>query len=70
MSKTRSSKKRTRRALLRAELLRQLKEKDEEIARLNKDNRLLKMLADNLDRGLKKYRAKPFVEDRGKLYSY
>src|SRR5688500_7764607 len=34
----------------RAELLKQLKEKDEEIAKLNQDNRLLKMLADNLDK--------------------
>jgi len=51
----------------RAEMLKQLMEKDEEIAKLNQDNRLLKMLADNLDKELKKYRAKPFVEDRGKF---
>lgn len=46
----------------RAELQRQLREKDEEIARLNQDNRLMKMLSENLDRELKKYRAKPFSE--------
>lgn len=45
----------------RVQLLEQLKEKDEEISRLQQDNRLLKMLADNLDRELKHYRAKPFV---------
>jgi hypothetical protein len=49
----------------RAELLKQLKEKDEEITRLQHDNRLLKMLADNLDKELKKYRARPFSEDKG-----
>jgi hypothetical protein len=51
----------------RAELLLQLKEKDEEISKLKQDNRLLKMLADNLDKELKKYRAKPFSEDKGKF---
>jgi hypothetical protein len=49
----------------RAELLKQLKEKDDGITKLNQDNRLLKMLADNLDKELKKYRAKPFSEDKG-----
>ena len=51
----------------RAELLKQLNERDEEITKLKQDNRLLKMLADNLDKELKKYRAKPFVEDKGKF---
>jgi uncharacterized protein YjiS (DUF1127 family) len=51
----------------RAELLKQLKEKDDEIVKLKQDNRLLKMLADNLDKELKKYRAKPFAEDKGKF---
>jgi hypothetical protein len=49
----------------RAELLNQLKEKDEEIVSLQHDNRLLKMLADNLDKEMKKYRARPFSEDKG-----
>lgn len=48
----------------RAELLKQLKEKDEEIAKLKKDNRLLNMLAENQEKELKKYRAQPFVDDK------
>lgn len=48
----------------RAELLKQLKEKDEQIAKLTQDNRLLKMLADNLDKELKRYRAQPFLDDQ------
>lgn len=47
----------------RAELLKQLKEKDEQIAKLANENRLLKMLADNLDKELKHYRAQPFLSD-------
>jgi hypothetical protein len=47
----------------RTVLLKQLKEKDEEIAKLKKDNRLLKMLADNLDKELKKHRARPFSDE-------
>jgi hypothetical protein len=47
-----------------ANLLKQLNEKDEQIAKLTQDNRLLKMLADNLDRGLKHYRAQPFLDDK------
>lgn len=46
----------------RAELLKQLKEKDEEIAKLKNDNRLLKMLTENLDKELKHYRAEPFLD--------
>lgn len=51
----------------RAELLAQLKEKDEQIAKLTQDNRLLKMLADNLDKELKHYRAQPFLADDKKF---
>jgi len=51
----------------RSELLQQLKDRDEEIARLRQDNRLLKMLADNLDRELKKHRARPFSQDNVKF---
>lgn len=47
----------------RAELVKQLRDKDEEIARLKQDNRLLKMLADNLDGELKHYRTRPFLEE-------
>jgi hypothetical protein len=46
----------------RAELLKQLREKDEEIAKLKNDNRLLKMLTENLDKELKRYRAEPFLD--------
>jgi len=51
----------------RAELLRQLKERDEEIARLKQENRLLKMLSENLDKELKRYRAKPFSEGKARF---
>jgi len=47
----------------RAEMIKQLKEKDEEIEKLQQENRLVKMLADNLDRELKHYRARPFLEE-------
>ncbi len=47
----------------RVELLDLLQEKDEEIASLKNENRLLKMLADNLDRELKRYRAQPFLDE-------
>lgn len=51
----------------RADLLKQMQEKDDEIAKLKQDNRLLKMLADNLDKEMKKYRARPFAEDTGRF---
>ncbi len=47
----------------RVDLLKQLKEKDEEIAKLKQDNRLLKMLTDNLDKELKRYRVEPFLSE-------
>ncbi|HVX02040.1 MAG TPA: hypothetical protein VHA09_02700 [Nitrososphaera sp.] len=47
----------------RADLLKQLKEKEEQITKLAQDNRLLKMLAENLDKELKRYRAQPFLQD-------
>lgn len=47
----------------RAELVKQLRDKDEEIVKLKQDNRLLKMLADNLDKELKRYRAEPFLTE-------
>jgi hypothetical protein len=45
----------------RAEL--QLKEKDEQIAKLTKDNRRLETLADKLDNDLRHYRAQPFLSE-------
>ncbi len=47
----------------RAELIKQLREKDEEITKLKQENRMLKMLTENLDKELKRYRAKPFLEE-------
>ena len=46
----------------RVELIRQLKEKDEEISRLTEESRLMKQLANRLDKELKRYRMQPFVE--------
>ena len=48
----------------RAELLKQLKEKDEEIAKLRKQIRMYEMLSENQEKELKRYRAKPFIEDK------
>jgi hypothetical protein len=49
----------------RVELLKQLKEKDEEIAKLRRENKLLDMLSRNQERELKALRAKPFSDDKG-----
>jgi predicted transcriptional regulator len=49
--------------LSRLELIKKLNAADEELKQLQKDNRLLKKLVDNLDNELKRYRAKPFLED-------
>ena len=48
----------------RAELVKQLKEAEGEISKLKQDNKLLKMLSENLDRELKRYRAKPFSDEK------
>ncbi len=47
----------------RAELLNQQKEKDGEIARLRKESRLMKQLAERLDNELRRYRIQPFAEE-------
>jgi hypothetical protein len=49
--------------LSRAELIKRLKEAEEEIKRLRSENNLLKKLVENLDSELKRYRAKPFAEE-------
>lgn len=49
--------------LNRLELIKKLSDVEEELKQLRKDNRLLKKLVDNLDTELKRYRAKPFLED-------
>ena len=46
----------------RAELLKQLSAKEEEISKLQQDNRLLKLLSENLVKELRKLRARPFGE--------
>ena len=49
--------------LSRLELVRRLRRAEEELKRLRKENRMLRMLVENLDRELKHYRAKPFLEE-------
>lgn len=49
--------------LNRLELIKKLSTTEEELKQLRKDNRLLKKLVDNLDTEMKRYRAKPFLED-------
>jgi hypothetical protein len=49
--------------LNRLELIKKLSTAEEELKQQRKDNRLLKQLVDNLDTELKRYRAKPFLED-------
>lgn len=49
--------------LNRLELIKKLGTTEEELKQLRKDNRLLKKLVDNLDTEMKRYRAKPFLED-------
>ena len=47
----------------RAKMIKQLKEKDDEIAKLREDNRLLKTLSQKLDVELRRYRAQPILEE-------
>ena len=49
--------------LSRAELAKRLREAEEELKKLQNENRLLKKLAENLDNELKRYRAQPFLEE-------
>ncbi len=49
--------------LSRLELVRRLRKAEEELKKLREENRMLKMLVENLDRELKHYRAKPFLEE-------
>jgi len=49
--------------LSRVELIKKLRDADDELKKLRNDNRLLKKLAENLDNELKRYRAKPFIEE-------
>jgi hypothetical protein len=49
--------------LNRLDLIKKLSKTEEQLKHLKKDNRLLKKLVDNLDTELKRYRAKPFLEE-------
>jgi translation initiation factor 2B subunit (eIF-2B alpha/beta/delta family) len=49
--------------LSRAELIKRLRDAEEELKKLRNENRLLKKLAENLDNELRHYRAQPFLEE-------
>ncbi|MDV3278370.1 MAG: hypothetical protein LYZ69_07910 [Nitrososphaerales archaeon] len=47
----------------RSELVRELKQRDEEVARLQTEVRLARELADRLDRELRRHRVQPFLDE-------
>ena len=47
----------------RADLLKRLRERDEEVKNLRKEIKLFKQLADKFDTELRRYRAQPFLEE-------
>ena len=47
----------------RAELVKKLRDAEEELKKLRGENRLLRRLSENLDNELKRYRAQPFLEE-------
>lgn len=49
--------------LSRADLIKRLRDAEEEVKRLREENRLLKKLVENLDNELRRYRAAPFLEE-------
>ena len=49
--------------LSRLELIKRLKKAKEELKQLRSENRLLRRLIENLDKELKRYRAKPFLDE-------
>jgi predicted RNase H-like nuclease (RuvC/YqgF family) len=49
--------------LSRLQLVERLRKAGDELKSLREENRLLKKLVDNLDKELKRYRGKPFLED-------
>jgi translation initiation factor 2B subunit (eIF-2B alpha/beta/delta family) len=49
--------------LSRAELIKKLRNAEEELKKVRNENRLLKKLAENLDNELRRYRAQPFLEE-------
>jgi predicted RND superfamily exporter protein len=48
----------------RIELLQKMSDMEEELKNLRKENSMLKVVADNFDKELKKYRAMPFLEEK------
>jgi len=49
--------------LSRLELIERLRASEDELKKLRDENRLLRKLVDNLEKELKRYRAKPFLEE-------
>jgi len=49
--------------LSRLELIERLRKFEDELKKLKDENRLLRKLVDNLDKELKRYRVKPFLEE-------
>jgi len=49
--------------LNRLELIKRLRNNEEELKRLREDNRMLRLLAEKLDNELKRYRAQPFLAE-------
>lgn len=49
--------------LSRLELIERMRKMEDELKKLRDENRLLRRLVDNLDKELKRYRAKPFLEE-------
>jgi len=47
----------------RAELIKKLRDAEEELKKARNENRLFKKLAENLDNELRRYRAQPFLEE-------
>jgi predicted transcriptional regulator len=50
--------------LSRQELISRLREAEEKLKELSSENRMMRRLAENLDRELRRYRAKPFAAER------
>jgi len=49
--------------LSRADIIKKLRDAEEELKKVRNENRLLKKLAENLDNELRRYRAQPFIEE-------
>lgn len=47
----------------KAELIKKLRDQEDELKKLRNENRLVKKLAENLDNELRRYRSQPFIEE-------